>query len=69
MEHLLAAESIPTLVLALILGAVIGSFLNVVISRLPIQLQRQWQRECAEMNGTPLRAGPLFYCGSRLTLP
>jgi leader peptidase (prepilin peptidase)/N-methyltransferase len=55
MEHLLTAESIPTLMLALILGAVIGSFLNVVISRLPIQLQRQWQRECAEMNGTPLK--------------
>ncbi|MGM0429963.1 MAG: prepilin peptidase [Pseudomonadota bacterium] len=60
MEHLLAAESIPTLVLALLLGAVIGSFLNVVISRLPIQLQRQWQRECAEMNGTPLKEQDRF---------
>lgn len=54
MEHLLVAESVPTLVLALVLGAVIGSFLNVVITRLPVQLQRQWQRECAEMNGTPV---------------
>lgn len=54
MEHLLAAESVPTLVLALLLGAVIGSFLNVVIVRLPVQLQHQWQRECAEMNGTPV---------------
>ncbi|MDV6316022.1 A24 family peptidase [Idiomarina sp. HP20-50] len=54
MDYLLAAESVPTLVLALVFGAVIGSFLNVVITRLPIQLQRQWQRECAEMNGTPV---------------
>jgi len=54
MEHLLAAESVPTLVLALLLGAVIGSFLNVVIVRLPVQLQRQWQRECEEMSGNPV---------------
>ena len=54
MEYLLAAGSIPTLMVALVLGAVIGSFLNVVITRLPIQLERQWQRECAEMNGTPV---------------
>ena len=54
MEHLLAAESLPTLVLALLLGAVIGSFLNVVIVRLPVQLKHQWQRECAEISGTPV---------------
>lgn len=54
MEHLLVAGSVPTLMLALLLGAVIGSFLNVVIVRLPVQLQRQWQRECAEMNGKPV---------------
>lgn len=52
MDYLFVTESTPTLVLGLILGAVIGSFLNVVIYRLPVQLQRQWQRDCAELNST-----------------
>ena len=32
----------------LVLGLVIGSFLNVVIYRLPIMLQRQWKADCSE---------------------
>ena len=34
-----------------ILGLLIGSFLNVVIHRLPIMLEAQWKAECAEQNG------------------
>ncbi len=34
-----------------LLGLVVGSFLNVVIHRLPKILERQWQRECAELHG------------------
>ena len=33
--------------LALLLGLLIGSFLNVVIYRLPVMLERQWRAECA----------------------
>jgi leader peptidase (prepilin peptidase)/N-methyltransferase len=32
----------------------IGSFLNVIIYRLPIMLKRQWQQECAELLKRPL---------------
>jgi leader peptidase (prepilin peptidase) / N-methyltransferase len=39
--------------ITLILGLVIGSFLNVVIHRLPIMLRHAWQGDCAELNGTP----------------
>jgi len=39
---------------ALLLGLVIGSFLNVVIHRLPKILEREWQRECAEYRGETL---------------
>ncbi|MTJ02780.1 A24 family peptidase [Idiomarina piscisalsi] len=53
MTELFAAQTTAMLLLSVVLGAVIGSFLNVVIHRLPIQLQRQWQQECAEANGTP----------------
>lgn len=38
-------------VFGLLLGLVVGSFLNVVIGRFPVMMQRQWQRECAEVNG------------------
>jgi leader peptidase (prepilin peptidase)/N-methyltransferase len=32
-------------------GLVIGSFLNVVIYRLPVMLDRQWRHQCAELTG------------------
>lgn len=35
------------------LGLLIGSFLNVVVHRLPKMMERQWAAECAEMSGTP----------------
>ena len=44
-------------VLAGLLGLLIGSFLNVVIYRLPKIMERQWAEECAELNGqTPAAA-------------
>lgn len=36
----------PTL--ATIFGLIIGSFLNVVIHRLPLIMEREWRQECAE---------------------
>jgi len=37
--------------LALILGLCIGSFLNVVIYRLPKMMEREWRAECAALAG------------------
>lgn len=37
-----------------VLGLLVGSFLNVVIYRLPVMMQAQWQAECAELNGQPV---------------
>ncbi len=34
-----------------LLGLVIGSFLNVVIHRLPIMMERDWAAQCAELKG------------------
>jgi leader peptidase (prepilin peptidase)/N-methyltransferase len=34
-------------------GLLIGSFLNVVVHRLPIMLERQWRQQCAEISGQP----------------
>jgi leader peptidase (prepilin peptidase)/N-methyltransferase len=36
----------------LVFGLLIGSFLNVVIYRVPIMLERQWREQCMELAGT-----------------
>ena len=42
-----------------LLGLLVGSFLNVVIYRLPKMMERQWAAECAEMSGLePVAAAP-----------
>lgn len=38
---------------ALVLGLCIGSFLNVVIHRLPKMMERAWRADCAELAGQP----------------
>ncbi len=35
----------------LVVGLALGSFLNVVIYRLPLMLERQWREQCAEVSG------------------
>ena len=60
-----ALGSLPAGVLASlagIVGLLVGSFLNVVIYRLPKMMELQWARECAELasgNVTPSRAASL----------
>ena len=46
--------------MALIFGLCVGSFLNVVIHRLPKILERGWREECAELAGAPLAAQPAY---------
>ena len=38
---------------ALVFGLCIGSFLNVVIHRLPKMMEREWRAQCAELAGQP----------------
>lgn len=40
-----------------VLGLLVGSFLNVVIHRLPIMMERQWQQDAAEALNAPAPAG------------
>jgi leader peptidase (prepilin peptidase) / N-methyltransferase len=46
--ELLAAFPAAFTGVCLVLGLMVGSFLNVVIYRLPLMLERQWREECAE---------------------
>ena len=50
LEELIRAQPGLSISLA-VLGLVVGSFLNVVIYRLPKIMEAQWQRDCAEFNG------------------
>ena len=62
---------------AVLIGLAVGSFLNVVIHRLPGMLERQWRAECAELTGNPAPAAENFNlvvprsscpkCGHRIT--
>src|SRR3990167_4646676 len=43
-----------------ILGMMVGSFLNVVIHRLPKMMELGWQRQCAELRGEEPAAAPAY---------
>ncbi|MDE2389323.1 MAG: prepilin peptidase [Betaproteobacteria bacterium] len=60
-----------------ILGLLIGSFLNVVIYRLPEMMKRSWLQQCAELQGETIEVPPAFnlftprstctHCGHKIT--
>jgi prepilin signal peptidase PulO-like enzyme (type II secretory pathway) len=37
-------------IIASIFGLLVGSFLNVVIYRLPVMIENEWKENCAELN-------------------
>ncbi len=43
-----------------LMGLLLGSFLNVVIYRLPKMMEQQWKRDCAEMAGDVSREAEKF---------
>ncbi|MDP2825208.1 MAG: A24 family peptidase [Sulfuritalea sp.] len=53
-----------------LLGLMVGSFLNVVIHRLPIMMERDWALQCAELkNETPPAFEPLSLATPRSRCP
>jgi len=53
-------EPLAFTTLAALLGLFVGSFLNVVIHRLPRMLERDWQAQAAELRGEEAPAGERF---------
>ena len=45
---------------AVCFGLIVGSFLNVVIHRLPRMMEREWQAQCAELAQQPLGEQPAY---------
>jgi leader peptidase (prepilin peptidase)/N-methyltransferase len=57
----LASSPLAFVLSALILGLLVGSFLNVLIYRLPIMMERDWQAQSREMLKLPAEPeGPTF---------
>ncbi len=53
-------QTSPTafIIVAAILGLLVGSFLNVVIHRLPLMMEAEWRQQCAELAGQADTAPP-----------
>ena len=51
--ELLAGSPALFVILTALFGLMIGSFLNVVIYRLPLMMQREWRAQCAELLDQP----------------
>ena len=54
MLNLLQSDPVLFIVISGITGLMVGSFLNVVIYRLPKMMEREWQLQCADLSGTVL---------------
>ena len=54
-EFISQFEQYPVLYLGtlFVFGSLVGSFLNVVIYRLPIMMQREWRSDCLEFLQQP----------------
>ena len=50
------SEPIHFALLCALFGLIIGSFLNVLILRLPKMMEQSWRRECSEIMGQPMPA-------------
>ena len=55
-----SADTGWVLIAAALGGLIVGSFLNVVIHRLPRILERQWQDDAASIRGEPLSQGDRY---------
>jgi leader peptidase (prepilin peptidase)/N-methyltransferase len=62
MDFLEALRTSPTwlYVTVAILGLCVGSFLNVVIHRLPKMMEARWRADCAELDGREAPAGEAY---------
>ncbi len=74
---LLAQNSTLFITISVILGLLVGSFLNVVIYRMPKIMEREWHNNCLELQGMEIPEQPKFsiskprsacpHCGHQIT--
>ncbi|MCX4190770.1 prepilin peptidase [Methylophaga sp. OBS3] len=68
--ELLASSPLAFISVIFVLGLLVGSFLNVVIHRLPLMMHREWQQQCHELIGSDVpEAEPLTLSRPRSRCP
>lgn len=55
-SHILQQNSAVFITVSTIIGLMVGSFLNVVIYRLPKMMEREWHNNCLELQGKEIPA-------------
>jgi leader peptidase (prepilin peptidase)/N-methyltransferase len=60
LSDLLRAEPTFFVTFSVIFGLVVGSFLNVVIHRLPKMMEREWHNNCLELQGKDVPEQPKY---------
>lgn len=62
MSVLAVLHAVPAafVLVCLLVGLMVGSFLNVVIYRLPKMMERGWLQQCAELRGEVVEPAPAF---------
>ena len=53
MQQLLLESTLVLVLITFLFALLVGSFLNVVIYRLPIMMEREWRQQCADLTSTP----------------
>ena len=53
MQAMLADSPLLFIAVAFLFALLVGSFLNVVIYRMPIMMERSWREQCRELAETP----------------
>ena len=53
MQELFSSSPQAFVLLIFLLSLLIGSFLNVIIYRLPIMMEQEWRAQCEELGATP----------------
>ena len=61
LNEILTVYPLAFVVIALLVGLLVGSFLNVVIWRLPKMLEREWQLQARDILGLPGETPPATY--------
>ena len=59
-SNILRAEPTFFVTFSVILGLMVGSFLNVVIHRLPKMMEREWHNNCLELQGKDVPEQPKY---------
>ena len=58
--QLLQSSPLFFIVMCSITGLMVGSFLNVVIYRLPKMMEHEWRAQCTELNGAKIEPTPRY---------